>query len=72
MLEATTILYVEEPGQVYNQTNEFVYLGGNVNHNADRSIVVDRRIRTTVWYNVWKYKLDVSDSTSAPLELTPR
>ena len=38
----------EAAGQVYNQTNEFVYLGGNVNHNADLSIEVNRRIR-----NVW-------------------
>ena len=29
---------VEAAGQVYNQTNEYVYLGGNVNHNADLSI----------------------------------
>ena len=36
---------VEAAGQVYNQTNEFVYLGGNVNHNADLSIEADRRIR---------------------------
>ena len=31
--------------QVYNQTNEFVYLGGDVNHNADLPIEVDRRVR---------------------------
>ena len=60
-----------EPGEVYSQTNEFIYLGGNVNHNADRSIDVDRRIRTTAWYNVWKYKLELNDLISAPLELTP-
>ena len=30
--EATAIFSVEAAGQVYNQTNEFVYLGGNVNH----------------------------------------
>ena len=36
---------VEAANQVYNQTNEFAYLGGNVNHNADLSIEVDRRIR---------------------------
>ena len=35
---------VEAAGQVNNQTNEFVYLGGNVNHNADLSIEVDRRV----------------------------
>ena len=35
MPESTVIFSVEATGQVYNQTNEFVYLGGNVNHNAD-------------------------------------
>ena len=36
---------VEAAGQVYSQTNYFVYLEGNVNHNADLFIDVDRRIR---------------------------
>ena len=47
MPESTATFSVEEAGQVYNQTNEFVYLGGNVNHNADLSIEADRRIRNT-------------------------
>ena len=46
--ESTATFSVEAAAQVYNQTNEFVYLGGNVNHNADLSIEVDRRIR-----NAW-------------------
>ena len=33
--ESTATFSIEEAGQVYNQTNEFVYLGGNVNHNPD-------------------------------------
>ena len=45
MPESTAIFSVEAADQVYNQTNEFVYLGGNANHNADPSIEVDRRIR---------------------------
>ena len=45
MPESTPMFKVEAAGQVYNQTNEFVYLGGNVHHNADLSIEVDRRIR---------------------------
>ena len=45
MPEITAIFNVEAAGQVYNQTNEFVYLGGNVNHNTDLSTEVDRRIR---------------------------
>ena len=48
MPESTATFSVEAAGQVYNQTNEFVYLGGNVNHSADLSIEVDRRIR-----NAW-------------------
>ena len=41
----TATFSVEAADQVYNQTNEFVYLGGNVNHDVDLSIEVDRRIR---------------------------
>ena len=44
MPESTVIFSVQAAGQVYNQTNEFVYLGRSVNHNADRSIEIDRRI----------------------------
>ena len=46
MPESTATFSVEAAGQVYNQTNEFVYLGGNVNHNADPSMEVDRRDAT--------------------------
>ena len=45
MPESTATFSVEAAGQVYNQTNEFVYLGENVNHNADLSIEVDWCIR---------------------------
>ena len=48
MPESTAIFSVEVAGQVYNQTNEFVYLGGNVDQNDDLSIEVDRRVR-----NAW-------------------
>ena len=48
MPESSATFSVEAAGQVYNQTNGFVYLGGNANHNADLSIEVDRRIR-----NAW-------------------
>ena len=45
MSESTATFSVEAvAGQVYNQTNEFIYLGENVNHNADLSIEVNRRI----------------------------
>ena len=45
MTESTDTFSVEAAGQVYRQMNEFVYLGGNVNHHAGLSIEVDRRIR---------------------------
>ena len=38
MPESTATFSVEAAGQVYNQTNEFVYPGGNVNHNAYRPV----------------------------------
>ena len=68
MPESTAIFTVETAGQVYNQTNEFVYLGGNVNHNLDLSIEVDRRIRNA-WCSFRKYTLELYDRPSAPLEL---
>ena len=71
MPESTTTFSVEEAGQVYNQTNEFVHLGGNVNHNADLSIEVDRRVRNA-WCSFRKYTLELYDRPSAPLELKTR
>ena len=71
MPESTAIFSVEAAGQVYNQTNEFVYLGGHVNHNADLSIEVDRRIRNA-WCIFRKYTLERYDRPSAPLELKIR
>ena len=68
MLQSTAIFSVEAADQVYNQTNEFVYLGGNVNHNADQSIEVDRGIRNA-WCSFRKYTLGLYDRPSAPLEL---
>ena len=56
---------------MYNQTNEFVYLGGNVHHNADLSIEVARRIRNA-WCSFRKYTLELYDRPSAPLELKIR
>ena len=48
--ESTATFSVEAAGQVYNQTNACLYLGGNVNHNDDLSIEVDRRIRNAPKY----------------------
>ena len=71
MPESTAIFSVEAADQIYNQTNEFVYLGGNVNHNADLLIEVDRRIRNA-WCSFRKYTLKLYDRPSAPLELKIR
>ena len=56
---------------MFNQTNEFVYLAENVNHNADQSIEVDRRIRNA-WCSFRKYTLELYDRLGAPLELNIR
>ena len=71
MLESTAIFSVEAGGQVYNQTNEFVCLGGNVNHNANLSIEANRRIRNA-WCSFRKYTLELYDRPSTPLELKMR
>ena len=71
MPESTATFSVEAGGQVYNQTNEFVYLGGNVIHNVDLSIEVNRRIHNA-WYSFRKYTLELFDRPSAPLELKIR
>ena len=68
MPESTATFGVEAAGQVYNQTNEFVYLWGNVNHNADLPIEVNRRIRSA-WCSFRNYTLELCDRPSAPLEL---
>ena len=66
--ESTAIFSVEAAGQVYNQTNEFVYLEEDVSHNADLCIEVDRRIRNA-WCSFRKYTLELYGRLSAPLEL---
>ena len=71
MPESTATFSVETAGQVYNQTNEFVYLGGNVNQNADLSTEVDRRVRNA-WCSFRKYTLELYDRPSAPHELKIR
>ena len=65
--ESTATFSVEAAGQVYKQTNQFVY----VNHNADLSIEVERRIRNA-WRSFRKYTLELYDRPSALLELKTR
>ena len=71
MPESTAIFSVEAAGQVCNQTDEFVYFGGDVNHNTDLSIKADRRIRNS-WCSFRKYTLELYDRPCAPLELKTR
>ena len=71
MPESTATFSVEAAGQVHNQTNEFVYLGGNVNQNTGLSIEVNWRIRNAL-SSFRKYTLDLYDRPSAPLELKTR
>ena len=67
--ESTAIFGVEAAGLVYNQTNKFVYLGGNVDHNnTDLPIEVNRGI-PSAWCSFGKYTLKLYDQQSAPLEL---
>ena len=47
------------------------YLGGNINHNVEASIEVDRSIRNACCSS-WKYTLELYDRSSAPLELKIR
>ena len=67
MSESTAIFSVETAVKVYNHTSQFVYLGGNVNHDADLSIEVDWRIRNA-WCSFRKYTLELYDRPNAPLK----
>ena len=66
MPESTTTFSVETADQVLNQTKEFVYLGGDVNHNVDLSIEVDRRIRNALPLS------EVHPRTERPTEGSPQ
>ena len=65
VLESTAMFSVEVAGQVYNQTDKFVYLGGDVNRNAALSIEVDRRIGNACC-SFRKYTLKLYNRPSAP------
>ena len=71
MPATTAIFNVEADGQVYNQTNEFVHLGGEVNHNADLFVEVDRR-RRNAWCRLRNCTLELYDQPSAVVELKIR
>ena len=66
--ESIAMLSLEAAGQVYNQTDELVYLGGNANHNPNLSTKVNRRKRNAQC-SFRKYTLKLYDRPSAPFEL---
>ena len=68
MSESAAIFSVEAADQMYNQANDLVFLGEYVNHNADLSVEVDRRIRN-VWCSFRNYTFELYDRPSAPFEL---
>ena len=70
MPKSTAIFSVEAGGQVFNQTNEFVYLGGNLNHNADLAIEVNPRKRNA-WCSFWKHPLTVRPTERSPRAQNP-
>ena len=73
MPESTAFFSVEAVGQMYHQTNEFVYLGAgsiNYSYNGDLSIMVDRLgLPNALWYSFQRYTLEPFDRPNAPLEL---
>ena len=71
MPKPTAVFSVEAASQVYTQTNRFVYIGSDVNHNDFLSIEVDRRIRNARC-SFRKRILELYDRPSAPLEFKIR
>ena len=71
MPESTALFSVESADQVYSQTNEFVYLQGNVSYNAELVIEVGRRIRNA-WCSFRRYTPELHDRPTTPFELKIR
>ena len=71
MPDSTDIFSVEAARQVFNQTNEFVFLGGGVSPNADLPMGVERCIRNAST-RFRMHTLKLYDRPSAPLELKLR
>ena len=71
MPESTAIFSVEAAGQVYNKTNEFVYLGGK-RQPQRRPVHRGRPAHAQRMVQLPKYTLKLYDRPSAPLELKSR
>ena len=58
-------------GQVYNQTMEFVHLGGAISANGDLSIEITRRLQRA-WACFQRYKMEIYDRPGVRLRLNVR
>ena len=67
MLESTAIFNVQAAGYVYTNDERVRIPRGELNHNADLSIEVDRRIHNA-WCTFRKCTLELNDRPSALLE----
>ena len=68
---ASNALRIEAAGQRYEQTTEFVYLGGAISESADLDIEIRRRIGPA-WASVRKYSSQLYDRRNAQLSLKIR
>ena len=68
---ASNALRIEAAGQRYEQTTEFVYLGGAISESADLDIEIKRRIGAA-WASVRKYSSHLYDRRNARLSLNIR
>ena len=68
---ASNALRIEAAGQRYEQTTEFVYLGGAISESADLDIEIKRRIGAA-WASVRKNSSQLYDRRNARLSLKIR
>ena len=69
--DTTSTFSVKSNGLVYKQAYDFIYVVGDVNHNADLSIEINWCI-VNAWCSFRKYTLEQYDRPSALLELKVR
>ena len=62
-------LVVEAASQRYEQTAQFLYLGGTIHENTDLSLEIDRRIRLIMRACLKRLGPEMYDRTTAPLSL---
>ena len=62
---------VNAAGQVYKQTIEFVYLGGDITADRDLSIEITRRLQRT-WACFQRYNMEIYDRPGVRLRLKVR